>query len=194
MSTLPLTTVEKTAERTRRGLAKCVILMPVGGAIEPACEESLRKLEQRGYPVWRVRGYSAIDAARNQIATDALAQGFDELIWIDSDVVFRPEDVERLRSHCLPFVCGIYAKKSRREPVVLEDHEMGELQFACDGDYIATKPVTDVTRDDIIHMMVGRELTEEFPKVIFLHKEDSHYRRNKRNLHSAAIPLSHAKR
>ncbi|MDZ4861282.1 MAG: sugar ABC transporter ATP-binding protein [Candidatus Hydrogenedentes bacterium] len=36
-----------------------------------------------------------------------------------------------------------------------------------DGDYIATKPVTDVTRDDIIHMMVGRELTEEFPKVIF---------------------------
>jgi len=73
VSTLPLTTVEKTAERTRRGLAKCVILMPVGGAIEPGCEESLRRLEQRGYPVWRVCGYSAIDAARNQIATDALA-------------------------------------------------------------------------------------------------------------------------
>lgn len=30
-----------------------------------------------------------------------------------------------------------YAKRSRREPVVLDDAEAGELQFACDGDYIA---------------------------------------------------------
>jgi CheY-like chemotaxis protein len=30
-----------------------------------------------------------------------------------------------------------YQKRSRREPVVLEPAEAGELQFACDGDYIA---------------------------------------------------------
>jgi anti-sigma regulatory factor (Ser/Thr protein kinase) len=30
-----------------------------------------------------------------------------------------------------------YQKLSRREPVVLEPSETGELQFACDGDYIA---------------------------------------------------------
>ena len=72
-------------------------------------------MERRGYAVWRVRGYSAVDAARNQMATDAIAQGFDELIWIDSDVVFQPDDVDRLRAHNLPFVCGLYAKKSRRE-------------------------------------------------------------------------------
>lgn len=30
-----------------------------------------------------------------------------------------------------------YKQRSRREPVVLEDSEAGELQFACDGDYIA---------------------------------------------------------
>src|SRR5215210_1234397 len=92
-----------------------VVLVPIGGGIEPGCEEGLQELERRGYAVWRVRGYSAIDAARNQMATDALAQGFDELVWIDSDVVFRPDDVDRLRSHDLPFVCGIYPKKSRRE-------------------------------------------------------------------------------
>ena len=97
----------------RRG--GCVVLVPVGGAIDPACDDALRELERRGYAVWRVRGYSAIDAARNQMATDALAQGFDELIWIDSDVVFRPDDVDRLRAHGLPFVCGLYSKKSRRE-------------------------------------------------------------------------------
>ena len=75
----------------------CVILVPVGGAIDPGCEDALRELERRGYVVWRVRGFSAIDAARNQMANDALAQRFDELMWIDSDIVFDPDDVDRLR-------------------------------------------------------------------------------------------------
>ena len=72
-------------------------------------------MERRGYPVWRVRGYAAIDAARNQMASDALAQGFDELMWIDADVAFNADDVDKLRGHNLPLVCGIYAKKSRRQ-------------------------------------------------------------------------------
>jgi hypothetical protein len=66
-----------------------------------------------------VRGYSAIDAARNQLATDALARGYQELMWIDSDIVFHPDDVQKLRSHNLPFACGLYAKK-------------GPRQFACE--------------------------------------------------------------
>jgi ribose transport system ATP-binding protein len=36
-----------------------------------------------------------------------------------------------------------------------------------DGCYVATKAVTELTREDIIHMMVGRELKDEFPKVCF---------------------------
>jgi ribose transport system ATP-binding protein len=36
-----------------------------------------------------------------------------------------------------------------------------------DGEYVGTHAVADVTREDIIHMMVGRELTEEFPKEEF---------------------------
>ncbi len=93
----------------------CAILVPVGSAIDPGCEDALCKLERRGYAVWRIRGYSAIDAARNQMASDALAQGFDELMWIDSDMVFDPDDVDKLRRHDLPLVCGIYPKKACRE-------------------------------------------------------------------------------
>jgi hypothetical protein len=95
--------------------SRCVILVPVGGAIDPGCEDGLRELERRGYPVWRVRGYSAIDAARNQMASDALAQGFDELMWIDADIVFEADDVDKLRRHNLPLVCGLYPKKSPRQ-------------------------------------------------------------------------------
>lgn len=93
---------------------RCVILVPVGHHIEPACDDALRGLERRGYPVRRVRGFSAIDQGRNQIATDALRDGFEELMWIDSDVAFEPEAVDRLRSHGLPITCGVYPKKGQR--------------------------------------------------------------------------------
>src|SRR5690606_8816194 len=36
-----------------------------------------------------------------------------------------------------------------------------------DGQYVATKPVTELKRENIISMMVGRSLTEEFPKESF---------------------------
>jgi CheY-like chemotaxis protein len=46
-----------------------------------------------------------------------------------------------------------YAKQSRREAVVLEPHEAGELQFACDGDYIAVAqidPFGSLTQDTVV--------------------------------------------
>jgi predicted O-methyltransferase YrrM len=93
----------------------CVVLVPVGGAVESGCEDALRELERRGHPVWRYRGYSAVDAARNQMATDAVERGFAETFWVDSDVVFDPDDVQKLREHGLPFTCGLYAKKGPRQ-------------------------------------------------------------------------------
>lgn len=113
--------------------SRCVVLVPVGHHIEAACEDALRELERRGYPVRRVRGYAAIDAARNQMASDALGDGFDELIWIDADVVFRPDDVERLRSHGLPLVCGLYAKKNRTEFACHFLPGTGQVTFGSKG-------------------------------------------------------------
>ena len=94
---------------------KCHILVPVADRIEPACEFSLRELENRGYRVERIHGYKQIDLARCQMASDALAAGAEETLWIDADTAFHPDMVERLRSHDLPIVCGIYPKKSKRE-------------------------------------------------------------------------------
>jgi hypothetical protein len=94
---------------------KCVILVPVGTHIESKCDESLQVLQQRGYSVRRVRGYAAIDQGRSQMATDALADGFEELMWVDSDVAFDPQDVEKLRGHQLPVCCGVFPKKGTRQ-------------------------------------------------------------------------------
>jgi hypothetical protein len=93
---------------------RCAVLVPFSGAIHPPCEKALHELERRGYPVWRVGGYAAIDQGRNQMATDALVQGVEETMWIDSDMDFDPAAVDQLRAHGLPISCGIYPQKGRR--------------------------------------------------------------------------------
>ena len=93
---------------------KCVILVPFIGFIHQECEDALKELERRGYAVRRVGGYAAIDQGRNQLATDALLDGFEETLWIDSDIGFHPDSVDRLRSHAQPLVCGVYPQKGKR--------------------------------------------------------------------------------
>ena len=91
-----------------------VALVPVATVIEPECEVSLQKLRARGIKVRVFRGASAIDQARSLMASDALRDGFTELLWVDADIAFEPSDVDLLLSHDKPFVCGIYPKKGAR--------------------------------------------------------------------------------
>ncbi len=101
-------------EEPRPDPSKCVVLVPVASMIEPACDDALYELQRRGYQVRRVRGYAAIDQGRNQMATDALTDGFEETMWIDSDIEFQPDDIDRLRRHNLPIVSAVYPKKGKR--------------------------------------------------------------------------------
>lgn len=94
--------------------ARCVVLVPVSSHAEPECVRGLAALAQRGYEVRQITGYTAIDQGRSHMATDALADGFDEIMWIDSDIGFEADAVDLLRSHRLPMVCGIYPKKGLR--------------------------------------------------------------------------------
>jgi hypothetical protein len=112
---------------------RCVILVPFASYITAPCERAIEELERRGYPVRRVGGYAAIDQGRNQMSTDALIDGFEETMWIDSDVDFHPNSVDRLRSHGLPITCGIYPQKGKR---ALASHVMpgsSKIVFGREG-------------------------------------------------------------
>jgi hypothetical protein len=110
-----------------------VILVPAAHYIEPHCELSLRQLEALGYPVRRVHGLSQIDVARNRIASAALADGYAELMWIDSDMAFEPSSVARLRAHGLPLVCGLYPAKVDRHLTSQLAPEVRRLTFGQGG-------------------------------------------------------------
>ena len=67
------------------------------------------------------------------MATAALNDGFDELLWIDSDVSFDPDAVEQIRSHQLPIVAGIYPKKGCRAIACEVLPETQEIVFGNEG-------------------------------------------------------------
>lgn len=85
--------------------------MPVLNNIESATQVSLLRLSQMGYPVATIYQCTSIDFARSQMVSQFLELGYDEILWVDSDIVFDPNDVEKIRSHKLPIVCGIYPKR-----------------------------------------------------------------------------------
>jgi len=94
--------------------SRCVVLVPFLSHIEPSCDRGLRELERRGLEVRRYPSSAAVDRTRCDAATTALRDGFDELMWIDSDISFEADDVARLRGHGRSIVGGVYAKKGVR--------------------------------------------------------------------------------
>lgn len=133
----PIMEIEKQAKNPN---AKCVILMPVSGAMEWATEITLINLMHEGYAIQKIYGCANVDIARSQLASDALEQGFEELFWIDSDIGFTVDDFDRLRAHDLPLVCGLYPKKLKEgglAAILSDDTE--ELVFGEHGGLIEIK-------------------------------------------------------
>lgn len=112
---------------------RCIVLVPYLTHIEPACERGLRELERSGYEVRRYPSTAAIDRTRSEAASVALADGADELMWIDSDISFLAADVDLLRAHELPIAAGVYAKKGARGLAVHLEPGVRELQLGEGG-------------------------------------------------------------
>ncbi|HET9656793.1 MAG TPA: hypothetical protein VFP72_15680 [Kineosporiaceae bacterium] len=110
--------------------ARCIVIVPVRTHVEEECAVGLAELQSRGYQIRQVIGQTAIDYARSKMASDALDAGFEEIMWIDSDIGFTADDVEMLRRHRLPVVSGIYPQKGQR---ALASHLLPETDHVVFG-------------------------------------------------------------
>ena len=114
--------------------ARCIVMVPTTTGLPlPECEERLRVLERRGYPVWRARGFAYLDTALSKLATDALAQGFDDLLWIGPDIVFDPDAVDALRASDQPIVGGLYPQPTEGRYAVELPKGTGLIRFGPAG-------------------------------------------------------------
>ena len=90
----------------------------------------------------------------------------------DSDILIMDEPTSALTEHEVSHLFAIIRKlRDQGKGIVYITHKMNELfeiadevSVFRDGKYIGTERAADVTRDDIIRMMVGREITQMFPK------------------------------
>lgn len=110
-----------------------------------------------------VEGDSLVTRARNNVVAGFMASDCDELLFIDTDIVFTPEQIFRLVSHDESFVCGLYAKKKP---------ELEWVANALPG--AATDPVTGLQEISEggtglmkVHRRVFRALEEAHPELYY---------------------------
>ena len=108
----------------------------------------------------------SLSVAERQMVEIAKAVSFD------SDVLIMDEPTSALTEREVAHLFRIIRDlRAQGKGIVYITHKMNELfeiadevSVFRDGKYIDTKSSKDVTRDDIIKMMVGREITQMFPK------------------------------
>lgn len=90
----------------------------------------------------------------------------------DSDVLIMDEPTSSLTQKEIDVLYKIMRKLSDEgKGIIFISHKLDELFTVCsrvtvfrDGKYIDTKDIKDISQKELIQMMVGRELTDMFPK------------------------------
>ncbi|MDB5556666.1 MAG: putative ribose/galactose/methyl galactoside import ATP-binding protein [Rhizobium sp.] len=133
------------------------------GKMRRMTEELFRRLDIDIDPEIKI---GKLSVANRQMVEIAKAVSFN------SDVLIMDEPTSALTEKEVTHLFKIIrALKAEGKGIIYITHKMNELfdiadevSVFRDGHYIATKAATEVTRDEIIRMMVGREITQMFPK------------------------------
>jgi inositol transport system ATP-binding protein len=134
------------------------------GEMQRRTEELFTRLNIDIDPTVEVRSLSV---ANRQMVEIAKAVSFN------SDVLIMDEPTSALTEREVDHLFRIIrALKADGKGIIYITHKMSELfeiadevSVFRDGKYIATKPSSELTRDDIIRMMVGRDISQMFPKL-----------------------------
>lgn len=101
---------------------KTLIAIPCMDTVNSLFMRSLLNLKKTGEVEHALAIGSLIYDARNMLALKAMNEGFDRVLWLDSDMIFDPDLMERLNKRLdegKDYVTGMYfTRKSPFEPVV----------------------------------------------------------------------------
>lgn len=100
---------------------------------------------------------SLVYDARNKLCEKAINEGFDRVLWIDSDMVFQPDLFERLCKRIdegMDYVSGLYfTRKGPKEPVIyktiyIEKREDGKS-------HPVAEPYFDYPKDSLFEIVAS---------------------------------------
>lgn len=98
---------------------KTLIAIPCMDMVHTSFVRSLVGLKLQGAVEYAIPQSTLIYDARNLIARQAVNEGFDRVLWLDSDMVFNPDLMERLGARLdegHEMVTGVYY--TRKQPIV----------------------------------------------------------------------------
>lgn len=151
---------------------KVFIAIPIYGPIDPhfwVCsmrlQEELLEKGIRGQLKPNI-GDSAVGRSRNRLTREFLESDCTHLLFIDSDLVFGGEQIQRIMMHDDPIVGGVYVKKQEGDP-----------QIVCNGSDIPTEQRMDGLME-VKYVGTGfiRVAREVFEKMIDVYRDEIEYK------------------
>lgn len=97
---------------------RTMIAIPCGDTVQALFMSACLGLQLSGEINYMIVSGSLIYDARNKIAERAIAEEYDRVMWLDSDMTFEPDLFKRLSAHLdegKDFITGMYFK--RKAPV-----------------------------------------------------------------------------
>ena len=104
---------------------RTLIAIPCMDMVHTIFMKSLISLQKVGDVQFGLTCSSLVYDARNTLAKQAVREGFDRILWFDSDMDFAPDTMQRLSARLdegLDFCSGIYfARKAPVKPIVYKN-------------------------------------------------------------------------
>ena len=113
---------------------------------------SLLNLRKTNDTAYAFQSGSLIYDSRNNFVVNAIEKGYDRILWLDSDMKFEPDTLERLNKHLddgCEFVAGLFFK--RRIPTTPVIYK--RLDYITDGTVRASvESMTDYPQDQLFRI------------------------------------------
>ncbi len=104
---------------------RILVAIPCMDMVHTAFMDALLKLQPVGETEFAITCSSLIYNARNLLAQKAIDENFDRILWLDSDMVFHPDLLQRLSADLdegREFVTGLYfRRKNKIKPVIFKN-------------------------------------------------------------------------
>lgn len=128
---------------------KTLIAIPCMDQVAAPFAQSLASLNKVGDTVISMVVGSLIYDSRNKLSQFALRNEVDYVLWLDSDMTFPPDMIERMLKHLengKDIVTGVYYRRTKPYSPVLFS------EIKCDGDDSSWKGFNDYPSDELFEI------------------------------------------
>lgn len=124
---------------------KTLIAIPCMDTLETEFVKCLFRLRPVGECKVEFFPGSLVYAARENLCDKAIEEGFDYILWLDSDMTFEPDIMEKLLADDKDFVTGIYfTRKLPWRPVLFKELDAGGFGEPPKSEFYMEYPINDL--------------------------------------------------